>query len=42
MLGKTQAVEWGETPTGFRPGSFEMNWVPVDLLVAVGAVLVIA
>jgi cytochrome c oxidase cbb3-type subunit I len=42
VMGKAQAIEWGETPTGFRPGSFDMNWIPVDLLVAVGAVLVIA
>ncbi len=41
LLGKAQAIEWGETPTGFRPGSFELNWIPVDLLVVVGAVLVI-
>jgi len=39
---KAQAIEWGETPTGFRPGSFELNYIPVDLLVVVGAVLVIA
>jgi len=38
---KAQAIEWGETPTGFRPGTFEMNYVPVDLLVVIGAVLVI-
>ncbi len=42
LLGKAQAIEWGETPTGFRPGSFDLNWVPVDLLIVVGAVLVIA
>lgn len=42
LYGKAQAIEWGETPTGFRPGSFELNWVPVDLLVTVGAVLVIS
>ena len=41
LFGKAQAVEWGETPTGFRPGSFDMNWIPVDLLVVVGAVLLI-
>lgn len=41
MTDKAQAIEWGETPTGFRPGAFEMNYVPVDLLVVVGAVLVI-
>jgi cytochrome c oxidase cbb3-type subunit 1 len=41
LLGKAQAIEWGETPTGFRPGTFELNYVPVDLLVVVGAVLVI-
>ena len=39
LLGKAQPIEWGETPTGFRPGTFEMNWVPVDLLIVVGAVL---
>lgn len=37
-----QGIEWGETPTGFRPGTFEMNYVPVDLLVVVGAVLLIS
>jgi len=42
MTDKAQAIEWGETPTGFRPGTFELNYVPVDLLVVVGAVLVIA
>ena len=41
LMNRAQAIEWGETPTGFRPGTFELNWVPVDLLVAVGAVLVI-
>lgn len=41
LTDKAQAIEWGETPTGFRPGTFEMNYVPVDLLVVVGAVLVI-
>jgi len=39
LFGKAQAIEWGETPTGFRPGTFELNWIPVDLLVVVGAVL---
>ena len=33
LYGKAQAIEWGETPTGFRPGSFDLNWIPVDLLV---------
>lgn len=42
LFGKAQAIEWGETPTGFRPGSFEPNWIPVDLLIVVGAVLLIA
>ncbi|MEM7515516.1 MAG: cbb3-type cytochrome c oxidase subunit I, partial [Planctomycetota bacterium] len=42
LFDRAQAIEWGETPTGFRPGTFELNWVPVDLLVAVGAVLVVA
>ena len=41
LLDKAQGIEWGETPTGFRPGSFELNWIPVDLLITVGAVLVI-
>lgn len=41
LLGKAQAIEWGETPTGFRPGSFELNYIPVDLLVVIGAVLLI-
>lgn len=40
LLGFGQAVEWGETPTGFKPGSFELNYVPIDLLIAVGALLV--
>jgi cytochrome c oxidase cbb3-type subunit 1 len=40
LMGFGQAVEWGETPTGFRPGSFDLQFIPVDLLVAVGAVLV--
>lgn len=38
LLGKGQAVEWGETPTGFKPGRFEPNWIPVDLLVVIGVV----
>ena len=42
LFDKAQPIEWGETPTGFRPGTFEMNWVPVDLLVTVGAVLLIS
>lgn len=41
LLGRAQAIEWGETPTGFRPGTFEPNWIPVDLLIVIGAVLVI-
>lgn len=41
LFGKAQAIEWGETPTGFRPGTLEPNWVPVDALVVVGAVLLI-
>ncbi|MBM3991069.1 MAG: cytochrome oxidase [Planctomycetes bacterium] len=41
LTDKAQAIEWGETPTGFRPGTWEMNYVPVDLLVVIGAVLVI-
>ncbi|MCA9321468.1 MAG: cbb3-type cytochrome c oxidase subunit I, partial [Planctomycetes bacterium] len=39
LLGKAQAVEWGETPTGFRPGTWEMNYIPIDFLIEVGAVL---
>lgn len=42
LLGKTQAVEWGETPTGFRPGTWELNYVPVDFLIEIGALLVAA
>jgi cytochrome c oxidase cbb3-type subunit 1 len=42
LMDRAQAIEWGETPTGFRPGTFELNWIPVDLLVVIGAVLVIA
>lgn len=41
LLNKGQAIEWGETPTGFRPGTFEPNFVPVDLLVTLGAVVLI-
>ena len=41
LFDRAQAIEWGETPTGFRPGSFDLNWVPVDALIVVGAVLVI-
>jgi cytochrome c oxidase cbb3-type subunit 1 len=40
LLGMAQAVEWGELPTGFRPGTWELNYVPVDFLVEIGAVLV--
>ena len=39
LMNRAQPIEWGETPTGFRPGTFELNWIPVDLLVVVGAVL---
>ena len=42
FMNRAQPIEWGETPTGFRPGSFELNWIPVDALIVVGAVLVIA
>ena len=42
LFDRAQPIEWGETPTGFRPGTFEPNWIPVDLLVVVGAVLLIA
>ncbi len=42
LFDHAQAIEWGETPTGFRPGTFEANWIPVDLLIVVGAVLLIA
>ncbi len=41
LLNRAQAIEWGETPTGFRPGTFELNFIPVDLLVVVGAVLLV-
>ena len=40
ILGFTQAVEWGETPTGFAPGTFRLEYVPVDFLIELGAVLV--
>ena len=40
LLGFAQGVEWGETPTGFRPGSFDWNYIPVDFLIELGAVLV--
>jgi len=39
LFNRAQPIEWGETPTGFRPGTFELNWIPVDLLIVVGAVL---
>ncbi len=42
LFDKAQAIEWGETPTGFRPGSFDLNWIPVDALIVVGAVLLIS
>jgi cytochrome c oxidase cbb3-type subunit 1 len=41
MTDRAQGIEWGETPTGFRPGTFELNWIPVDLLITVGAVILI-
>jgi cytochrome c oxidase cbb3-type subunit 1 len=41
LTNNAQAIEWGETPTGFRPGTLEPSWIPVDLLVTVGAVLLI-
>jgi len=41
LFNRAQAIEWGETPTGFRPGSFDMNWIPVDAIIVVGAVLLI-
>jgi cytochrome c oxidase cbb3-type subunit I len=41
LMGHAQAVEWGETPTGFRPGSFDLNFVPVDILVALAAVVLL-
>ena len=41
LMNRAQPIEWGETPSGFRPGTFELNWIPVDLLVVVGAVLLI-
>ncbi len=43
LAGHAQALEWGETPTGFRPGAFnlhDMNWAPVDILVVIGFLLV--
>lgn len=40
LLGYTQALEWGETPTGFKPGTFELEYIPVDFLIEIGAVLV--
>ena len=39
LMGFGQAVEWGETPTGFRPGSWDLVYIPVDFLIEVGAVL---
>ena len=40
LLGFGQAVEWGETPTGFLPGTFDLVYIPVDFLIEFGAVLV--
>ncbi len=40
LLGFGQGVEWGETPTGFRPGTWELQYIPVDFLIELGAVLV--
>jgi len=40
LLGHAQAVEWGETPTGFRPGTWELTYIPVDFLIELGALLV--
>lgn len=42
LLGKAQAVEWGETPTGFEPGTFKLNFLPLDFLIEFGAILVAA
>ncbi len=42
LFDHAQAIEWGETPTGFRPGTFELSWIPCDLLIAIGAVLLVA
>ncbi len=42
LLGKAQAVEWGETPTGFDPGTFRLNFLPLDFLIEFGALLVAA
>lgn len=39
LMGYCQPVEWGETPTGFRPGSFDLNFIPVDALVVAFAVV---
>ena len=35
--GFAQALEWGETPTGFRPGSWDLEYIPVDFLIELGA-----
>jgi cytochrome c oxidase cbb3-type subunit 1 len=40
VLGFTQAVEWGETPTGFLPGTWQLEYIPVDFLIELGAVFV--
>jgi cytochrome c oxidase cbb3-type subunit 1 len=40
LLGFSQGVEWGETPTGFRPGTWDLNYIPVDFLIEIGALLV--
>ncbi len=37
LMGTAQAVA---TPTGFAPGMFEMNFIPIDFLIQIGAVLV--
>ena len=38
LLGFGQGVEWGETPTGFEPGGWTPNYLPVDFLLELGAV----
>lgn len=42
LLGFAQGLEWGETPTGFAPGTWELNYFPVDFGIELGALLVAA
>ena len=39
LFGFAQALEWGETPTGFAPGTWNLEYIPVDFLIEIGALL---